>query len=94
MQEIRIYSRSKTYDKIFGGPKLGQNKPKSGLKLGFLPFLQVWFIGFVEIAYNDSLKQCLTSGGGNTFEKNLGAQIGAQIGSEIRFFTVFSSLVH
>ena len=35
------------------------------------------------------MQQCLTSGRGTTHEKNFGAKIG----SEIRFFTIFSSLV-
>ena len=70
-------------------PELGPNGPKSDPKQGFLPFSQV--------AYNDSLQQCLTSSEGKILEKNFGAQIcakGAKIGPETRFVVIFSSLVH
>ena len=49
------------------------------------------------MAYNDSLRQWITSIRSKSHEKKLGTQIwakGAKIGPEIRFFTIFSSLVH
>ena len=52
---------------------------------------------FLEIGYNDSLQQWLTSTRGLTNEKKFWAQIWprrAKIGSKIRFFTILSSLVH
>ena len=46
-------SRGKTYKFFFGGgTRFG---PKSGLKLGFPLFFQVWFIMFPWIEYSDSL---------------------------------------
>ena len=52
---------------------------------------------FLEIGYNDSLQQWLTSTRGLTNEKKFWAQIWlrrAKIGSKIRFFAILSSLVH
>ena len=49
---------------------------------------------FFEIAYNDGLEHYLTSSRGETHEKYLGGQICTKIGPEIRFFTIFSRLVH
>ena len=46
LQQFIASSRGKTHEKIFWGPNLGQNGPKSGPKLGFLPFSQDWFISF------------------------------------------------
>ena len=39
-------SIGKSHENNFLGPNLGQNGPKSGPKLGFLPFSQIWFISF------------------------------------------------
>ena len=57
----------KSTKKILGS-KFGPKGPKSGQKLGFLPVSQVWFISCLEIAYNDSLQQCITSSRGKTHE--------------------------
>ena len=49
--------------------------PTSGLKVGFLPFSQIWLFGslvFLEIAYSGSLQQCLTSSREKAHEKNVG----------------------
>ena len=35
--------------------------PKSGLKLSFLSFFQVWSLVFLEIGYDDSLDHCLST---------------------------------
>ena len=51
-------------------------------------FIEFESQAFVEIAYNDSLGQYLTSSRGKTHEKNLGAQIWVKqvkIGPEVRF---------
>ena len=56
-------------------PEFGPTGPKSGLKLGFFPFSQFWLIFslfFFEIAYNDSLQQCLTSSGVEIYGKKIG----------------------
>ena len=42
------------------GPKSGSSRPKSGPKLGFLPFSQVWFISF-PLSYIGWLEQFLTT---------------------------------
>ena len=55
-------SRGKTHEKSLG-PKFGPNGPKSGQKLGFLPFSQVRF-------KDDSLELCLTTSRGKT-DKNI-----------------------
>ena len=58
--------------KKFWRLEFGPNEPKSGARLSFLPFSQVWFITFPEIWYNDKLQQCLTSCRGKIHEKLLG----------------------
>ena len=45
LQHCLRCSRGKTHKKILG-PKFGPVKPRSGPKLGFLLFSQVWFISF------------------------------------------------
>ena len=88
----------KSTKKILGS-KFGPKGPKSGQKLGFLPVSQVWFISCLEIAYNDSLQQCITSSRGKTHETDFwGTKFGlklARIWPEIRFclFLKFVSLV-
>ena len=80
-------SRDKIREKKFWGPK----GPKSGPKLGFLPFSQIWFICFPR----NCIPRCLTSSRGKIHKKNIfGAQIWAKeakIGSETRFLS-FSEL--
>ena len=46
LQQCITSSRDKSHGKNILGPNLGQNEPKSGPKLGFLPFSQAWFISF------------------------------------------------
>ena len=63
---------------------------------GFFRFLLSLDHFFLEIAYDDSLRQYLTSSRGKTHEKKFGDQIWtkrAKIDPEIRFFAIFSSLV-
>ena len=64
-----ISSRVKTQKKVLG-PNLGKKGPKLDLTPGLRPFSQIWFISFLEVAYNDSLQQCLTRSRGKIFEKN------------------------
>ena len=62
----------------------------------FCDFLEFGSLVFLEIAYNDSLQQCLTTSRGKTRKKKLRAQIWAKqakIRPKIRFFTILSSLV-
>ena len=64
----------------------------------FLHFFEFGSLVFLEAVCNDSLQQSLTSSRGKTREKkNFGIQIWgkrAKIGPEMRFFAIFSSLVH
>ena len=55
--------------KNFFWSKFAPKGPKSGMKLGFLPFSQVWFISFS--LPNDSLQQFLTSIRGEIHEKTI-----------------------
>ena len=54
LQQCLTTNRCKTCKKMFWGPKFGPNRAKSGPKLGFLTYFQVWFISFpgnyIEIA--------------------------------------------
>ena len=52
--------------------KFGPKGAKSGPKLGFSLFSQVWFISFPDIALDDSLEHCLTTSRGKTHEKTFG----------------------
>ena len=63
--------------------------------LVFFYFLKFGSLVFLEIAYNVSLQQCLTSSRGEIHEKYLEAQICTKrvnIGPEIRIFAIFPSL--
>ena len=81
--------------KKISGTKFG---PKSGPKLGvFCHFLEFGSLVILEIIISDSLQQCPTTSRGKTRKKNLGSQIWtkwAKISPKIRFFVIFSSLVH
>ena len=52
---------------------------KIGPKIGFLPFVKFSSLVFLEIIYNDSLQQCITSSWGKTHEKNWGGGGGANL---------------
>ena len=82
--------RNKIDRKKFGGPNFEPNRPKLGLKLGFLPFSEVLCISFLGNCIGDSLEQCPTTTIGKIHEKNFGAKIGPGI----RFFAIFLSLFH
>ena len=68
-------SRGKTHKK-FGGTKFGSKRPKSGPNLGFLPFFKFDSSVLLEVAYTDSLQQCLASIRGKTYERKI---VGDQI---------------
>ena len=63
-------------------------------KLGFSHFLKFSSLVFLEITYNDSLQQCITSSRGKTQEKNFGGlnsgQNGSKSGPKLVFFLPFS----
>ena len=65
LEEFLTISGGKTHKKIWG-PKFVPNRPRSGLKLDFPLFPQVWFgiSSSFSLHYIDhSLEQCLTSTG-------------------------------
>ena len=56
------------------------------MKLVFSPFSQVSVISFLEIAYNDSLQQCLTSSRDKTHQKVIwGPKFGPKVGPKLGF---------
>ena len=83
-----------------GGPtKFGSNRHKSGQNAFFFfcHFLEFGSYVFFEIAYDDSPRQCLTSSGSKTHEKNLvdqGWATRTKIGAKISFWGIFSGLVY
>ena len=77
------------------GHKFAPKGPKLVLKNVFCCFFKFGSLVFLEIAYGDSLQQCITSSRGKTHKKDWGGgQIWAKIGLDIRFSAIFSSLVH
>ena len=52
-------------------PELGPDDAKLSPKLFFLLFSQVWFIIFLETAYNNSLQRCIRCGRGKIMKKKI-----------------------
>ena len=93
----QIFGKKKQTKKKQSASRIWSNVPKSGPKLVFFHFLKFGLLVFIEIEWNFSLQQCLTSSRGKIREKNFGTQIwakGAKIWPETRFFAIFLSLVH
>ena len=83
-------SRGKTHKK-FGGTKFGSKRPKSGPNLGFLPFFKFDSSVLLEVAYTDSLQQCLASIRGKTYERKIwGTKFRPKSGSKLTGFLPFS----
>ena len=61
-------------------PEFWPDGPKSGQKLVFFSFLQFGALVFLDIAYNDSLQQCITCSRGKNHENIFGVQILHQTG--------------
>ena len=80
MHLCQISFRGKILKNNFFGPKCrskyGPNlASKLGTKLGFLPFFfKFGSLVSLEIAYSDSLQQCITPTRGKTHKKNLGTK--------------------
>ena len=97
LQEFITFSRVTPTKKVFGDliwAKTGQNLVQNQV---FCHFLKFSLLVLLEIAYNDSFQQCLTSSRGKIHEEKLGAQIrtkGAKIGSKTRVFAIFLTVVH
>ena len=68
--------RSQIFGKKNWRPETGPNEPKSGPKLVFLPFSQVYSLVFLEITYNDSLQQSITWG--KAHKKNWESKFGSK----------------
>ena len=75
--------------KVFG-PKFGSKGPKSGPKLFFFHFLKLGLLVFLEITYNDSLEQYVTSSTVKT--KNIETRFGPKSGPKLRGFLPFSQV--
>ena len=74
--------------------KFGLNKLSQAQNYVFRHFLYFGSTVFLEIAYNSSLQQYITAIRGKTHRKYFGDQILVKIRSKIRYFAIFSSLVH
>ena len=73
------------------------NGPKSGPKLGYFLFSQLWFFSFTLNCTGCQLGTMSNYQQRSNLRKNLGAQISVKwpkIGPKIRFFAIFSSLAH
>ena len=91
LHQFLTCKRVKIYEKKFR-PKFGPKWPKSVLKLVFFTiFSSLVSLFFLEIAYNDSLQQCLICSSGKIKEKKLGSP---NLGPILGFFAIFLSLVY
>ena len=82
--------------KKIGGPNLGSVGLNQTQNEVFRHLFESGSYVFLEVAYNDSFRQCLTSSSGKIQEKKIGTQIWAEqakIGPDFRFFAIFSCLV-
>ena len=61
LQQSLTSSRCKFHEKMFWDPNLGQRGESQVPKYVFCHFLKFGSLVFLDIAYNDSLQQCLTS---------------------------------
>ena len=71
------------------GAQIQAKRPKLGPKLSFCHFLKFGSLVFLEIAYNGSLQQRLTSSKGKTHKKILGTKLWSKrpkIRPKISFF--------
>ena len=71
LQQFITSSRDKVHEKNLWGPNLGQNWTKTRI---FCCFLKFGSLVSLEIAYNDSLQQFLTSSRDKIYKKVFGAQ--------------------
>ena len=69
------------------------NGPKSGPKLGYFLFSQLWFFSFTLNCTGCQLGTMSNYQQRSNLRKNLGAQISVKW-PKIRFFAIFSSLAH
>ena len=92
-----VTDKARFFLKKIGGPNLGPISLNQAQNEVFPHFLEFGLNIFLEIVYNDSLRQCLISSRGKNHEKMSGAKIWAKwakIRPQVRFFTIFSSLVY
>ena len=80
-----------------GSPNLGRTGLNQAQNRVFHPFLEFQSYVFLEMEYDDSLPQCLTSSREKSHEKKLGPKFGPKrpkLVSKCFVFFIFSSLVH
>ena len=95
LQQCLTSTRGKIHQKKFWSPNFGQKGQNWAGNQVFCHFLKFGSLVFLEIAYNDSLQQCMISSRGKTHEKNFGDQIWVKMGQNQIFchFLKFGSLV-
>ena len=88
-----MFSRDEIQEKNLGGQNLGKTSQNWARNQVFRHFLEFGSLAFLEIAYNDSLQQCITSRRDKNYEKNLRDSNLDQNRPKIRFFAIFLSLL-
>ena len=92
LREPNVFKKVKISSLKLG--KMGQNQARNF----FFHFLKFGSLVFLEIAYNESLQQCLTCSRGKIPDKKFGDLIFGKMGqnqAKIQgFFAIFSSLFH
>ena len=82
----------------FGDPNLGPSGLNYAQSEVFRHFIEFGSFVFLEIAYSDSLQHCLTSTRSKTYDTKIGDlklwPKGTKIRPKIRFFAIYSTLVH
>ena len=81
-RQSKIFEKKKKKKKKKLRARFGSSGSKPGPKFVFRDFLEFGSNVFLEIAYDDILRQCLTSSRGKNHEKTL------------MFFAIFSSFRH
>ena len=98
LQQCVGFITGKIHKKVFGAQLWAKEAKIRSKTRFFCHLLQFGLLVYLEIAYNDSLQQCITSSRGKTHETDFwGTKFGlkrARIWPEIRFFVFFSSLSH
>ena len=93
LQQFLTSNKGKIYEKRFGGLHLGQRGQNWVRNQVFWHFLKFGSLFFLEVAYNDSLQQCITSSRVKTHVKdfwrpNLGKS-GSKSGPKLGFLIFY-----
>ena len=92
LQQCITSSKSKTTKKKFGDQILAKTDQNQSQNYNFDHFLKFGSLVFLEIEYNDSLQQCMTSSRGKTHKKFGGTKFGSKrpkSGPNLGFFCHF-----